>query len=203
MHMLLRKGALIPAAALLLGAVAAQPARAQAPDLDRVMSAQERDATGIARLNASERAALEAWLARYTATVSAAVQGMAHPAGVPVSSPRSVPAVPRAQEPPRTQEPTPRPSYDTLHPRTIAGAKLFRSTGGGTFVMLEDGTMWEIYLPHRPETATWQQGDFIRVRHDASPIGDYEHQLVSAPGSSRVSARFAGFVKLSEVQDAK
>ena len=38
---------------------------------------------------------------------------------------------------------------------------------------------------------------------DASPVGDYEHQLVSAPGRSRVSARFAGFVKLSEVQDAK
>ena len=200
MNMLLRKGALVPAAALLLGALAAQPAIAQGPDLDRVMSAQERQATGIARLNATERAALEAWLARYTATVSAAVQGMTQSGVVPV---RSAPAVPRAQEPPRTQEPAPRPSFDTLHPRTIAGAKLFRSTGGGTFVMLEDGTMWEIYLPHRPESATWQQGDFIRVRHDASPVGDYEHQLVSAPGSSRVSARFAGFVKLDDVQDAK
>ncbi len=203
MKMLLRKGTIVSAAALLLGAVAVQPARAQSPDLDRVMSAQEREATGITRLNANERAALEAWLARYTATVSAAVQGMTHSGGVPVNAPRGVPAVPRAQEPPRTQEPAPRPSYDTLHPRTIAGAKLFRSTGGGTFVMLEDGTMWEIYLPHRPESATWQQGDFIRVRHDASPIGDYEHQLVSAPGSSRVSARFAGFVKIGEVQDAR
>lgn len=202
MDTLLRTGTLIPAAALLLGAVAVQPASAQAPDLDRVMSAQEREASGVARLDASERAALEAWLARYTATVSAAVQGM-HQGGVPVSAPRSAPALPRAQELPRTQEPAPRPSFDTLHPRTIAGARLFRSTGGGTFVMLEDGTMWEIYLPHRPETATWQQGDFIRVRHDNSPVGDYEHQLVSAPGSSRVSARFAGFVKIGEVQDAK
>ena len=202
MHTLLRKGTVIPAAALLLGAVAVQPVSAQAPDLDRVMSAQEREASGVARLSASERAALEAWLARYTATVSAAVQGM-HQGGVPVSAPRGTPSLPRAQELPRTQEPAPRPSFDTLHPRTIAGAKLFRSTGGGTFVMLEDGTMWEIYLPHRPETATWQQGDFIRVRHDSSPVGDYEHQLVSAPGSSRVSARFAGFVKIGEVQDAK
>lgn len=202
MNTLLRKGTLIPAAALVLGAIAAQPAHAQAPDLDRVMSAQEREASGVARLNASERAALEAWLARYTATVSAAVQGM-QPGNVPVSAPRSTPTLPRLQEQPRTQEPAPRPSFETLHPRTIAGAKLFRSTGGGTFVMLEDGTMWEIYLPHRPESATWQQGDFIRVRHDASPIGDYEHQLVSAPGSSRVSARFAGFVKIGDVQDAK
>src|SRR5688572_15009408 len=86
MHTLLRKATLIPAAALLLGAIAAQPASAQGPDLDRVMSAQEREATGIARLNASERAALEAWLARYTATVSAAVQGMTHSGGVPVNS---------------------------------------------------------------------------------------------------------------------
>ena len=203
MNMLLRKGALVPAAVLLLGGIAAQPTSAQGPDLDRVMSAQERQATGIARLNAAERAALEAWLARYTATVSAAVLGMTQSGVVPVSTPNSGQAVPRMQEPNRTQEPAPRPSYDTLHPRTIAGAKLFRSTGGGTFVMLEDGTMWEIYLPHRPETATWQEGDFIRVRHDASPVGDYEHQLVSAPGSSRVSARFAGFVKIGEVQDAK
>lgn len=202
MNTLLRKGTFIPAAALLLGATAARPARAQAPDLDRVMSAQEREASGVARLNPSERAALEAWLARYTATVSAAVQGM-HQGSVPVSAPRGTPAVPRAQELPRAPEPAPRPSYDALQPRTIAGAKLFRSTGGGTFVMLEDGTMWEIYLPHRPESATWQQGDFIRVRHDSSPVGDYEHQLVSAPGSSRVSARFAGFVKIGEVQDAK
>ena len=199
----LRNRTIIPVTALLLGVAAVQPAGAQGPDLDRVMSAQEREATGIARLNASERAALEAWLSRYTATVSAAVQGMAQPGSVPVNAPRGGPATPRTQELPRTQESAPRPSFDTLHPRTIAGAKLFRSTGGGTFVMLEDGTMWEIYLPHRPETATWQEGDFIRVRHDASPVGDYEHQLVSAPGSSRVSARFAGFVKLGEVQDAK
>jgi hypothetical protein len=203
MNTLLRKGTFIPVAALLLGAIAAQPASAQGPDLDRVMSAQEREATGIARLKASERAALEAWLSRYTATVSATVQGMAHPSGVPVNAPRSAPTLPRVQEQPRTQEHAPRPSYETLHPRTIAGAKLFRSTGGGTFVMLEDGTMWEIYLPHRPESATWQEGDFVRVRNDSSPIGDYEHVLVSGPGSSRVSARFAGFVKVGEVQGAK
>ena len=203
MNTLLRKGTFIPVAALLLGAVAMEPAGAQGPGLDRVMSPQEREATGVARLNAGERAALEAWLARYTATVSAAVQGMSQPSGAPVNVPRATQTLPRIQELPRTQEPAPRPSYEALDPRTIAGAKLFRSTGGGTFVMLEDGTMWEIYLPHRPETATWQEGDFIRVRHDSSPIGDYEHVLVSAPGSNRVSARFAGFVKIGEVQDAK
>ena len=195
MNMYLRTGTLIPALALAIAGAATSPVEAQG--LDRIMSPQEREATGVARLNGSERAALEAWLARYTATVSAAVQGLSHQTNGPVGTPQGAPAIPRSQDP------APRRSYDTLHPRTIAGAKLFRSTGGGTFVMLEDGTMWEIYLPHRPESATWQQGDFIRVRHDSSPVGDYEHQLVGTPGNSRVSARFAGFVKIGDVQDSK
>lgn len=197
MRTFLRRALLVPVLAAGLGTLAGRQAEAQTAGLDRMMSPEERAATGVARLNASERAALEAWLARYTATVSSAVQGMSRQGEVPVSVPRSVPATPRAQET------GPRPSYETLQPRTIAGAKLFRSTGGGTFVMLEDGTMWEIYLPHRPESATWQQGDFIRVRYDVSPVGDYEHQLVSAPGTSRVSARFAGFVKLGEAPDPR
>lgn len=197
MRMFLRHVLLVPALALGLGALGGSEAGAQTAGLDRMMSPEERAATGVARLSTTERAALEAWLARYTATVSSAVQGMTRQGEVPVSVPRSVPATPRAQEP------GPRPSYETLQPRTIAGAKLFRSTGGGTFVMLEDGTMWEIYLPHRPESATWQEGDFIRVRYDVAPVGDYEHQLVSAPGTSGVSARFAGFVKLAEVSDPR
>ena len=198
MMMLLRSTLIIPAFALALGAAAVETAGAQAATLDRVMSPEERVATGVARLNASERAALEAWLARYTATVSSAVQGLSNPPGVPVSAPRTQPQRPQAPEA------EPQRGYDTIHPRTIAkGARMFRSTGGGTFVMLEDGTMWEIYLPHRPETATWQQGDFVQVRRDASPINDYEHQLVSAPGSTRVSARFAGFVKIGEPAEGR
>lgn len=197
MNRFLRRAMLVPALAIGVGSIAVQTLGAQTAGLDRIMSPEERAATGVARLTASERAALEAWLARYTATVSTAVQGVTRQEGVPTSAPRSAPIVPRAQDR------APRPSYETLEPRTIAGARLFRSTGGGTFVMLEDGTMWEIYLPHRPETATWQQGDFIRVRHDRSPVGDYEHQLVSAPGSSRVSARFAGFVKLGEPAESR
>ena len=197
MNRFLRRAMLVPALAIAVASVAAQPLGAQTAGLDRIMSPEERAATGVARLTATERVALEAWLARYTATVSSAVQGVTRQEGVPASAPRSVPITPRSQER------APRPSYDTLEPRTIAGARLFRSTGGGTFVMLEDGTMWEIYMPHRPETATWQQGDFIRVRHDLSPVGDYEHQLVSAPGSSRVSARFAGFVKIGEPSESR
>lgn len=198
MMTLLRSTLIVPAFALALGAVAVETAEAQTAALDRVMSPEERVATGVARLSASECAALEAWLARYTATVSSAVQGLVQPAGVPVNVPRSQP------QRPQEREVDPHRGYDTIHPRTIAkGARLFRSTGGGTFVMLEDGTMWEIYLPHRPETATWQQGDFVQVRRDVSPVNDYEHQLVSAPGSTRVSARFAGFVRIGEPAEGR
>ncbi|HUF28521.1 MAG TPA: hypothetical protein VMM18_16200 [Gemmatimonadaceae bacterium] len=171
--------------------VALAQAQQPAPRLDQVMSAEERAATGVARLTPEERTALEAWLARYTSTVMAVVRGLEAPAA-PVA-PAAAPAEPRIPPPPAVVAPrtfTPGPPTTAPH-----GAHVFRSASGGTFVMLQDGTMWEIYFGDRASTASWRAGDFVSVGRQPAPIGEFRYQLVNAAGRGKVSARFAGFIR--------
>jgi hypothetical protein len=76
------------------------------------------------------------------------------------------------------------------------GAQMLRSIDGSTFVMLADGTMWEIYLPHRPQADEWRSGDLIMVRQASVVSGEFDHQLINGAARSTVSARFAGWVKM-------
>ena len=78
------------------------------------------------------------------------------------------------------------------------GAQMLRSMDGSTFVMLADGTMWEVYLPHRPQAETWRPGDLIQIRQASVVTGDFDYQLVNGVARSTVSARFAGWVEMKE-----
>jgi hypothetical protein len=69
---------------------------------------------------------------------------------------------------------------------------------GSTFVMLADGTMWEVYLPHRPQADTWRAGDLIQVRQASVVTGEFDYQLVNGVARSTVSARFAGWVEMKD-----
>ena len=62
---------------------------------------------------------------------------------------------------------------------------------GGSFVTLEDGSVWEIRLPQRPVAASWRPGDFVELRNVHAPVDRYE--IVLAMGDSdRAEARLAG-----------
>src|SRR5918994_4657033 len=47
-------------------------------------------------------------------------------------------------------------------------------TDGGSFVTLEDGSVWEIRLPQRPVASSWRAGDFVRLSTIAAPVDRFE-----------------------------
>ena len=186
-------------ALVMLPVIAGAQQTTSAPSLDQLMSAEERAATGIARLTPAERAAMESWLARYTATVTTVVRGM-QPSVVAPSSVPPAAVSPTQPAPQQRALPQPQPL-----PRTAPnGAQVFRSADGGTFIMLDDGSMWEIYFSDRPNAAAWRVGDFVSVQPRAARIGKFTYQLVNANaiGNGRVTARYAGYIRVEEARPA-
>ena len=176
----------------MLPALAGAQQGATAPSLEQLMSAEEIAATGIARLTPAERASLEQWLVRYTATVTTVVRGMQP--SVPTNAPGAAQPVQPAPQQRALPQPLPLP-------RTAPnGAQVFRSADGGTFIMLDDGSMWEIYFSDRPSAAAWRVGDFVSVHPRAARVGKFNYQLVNANavGSARVTARYAGYIRVEE-----
>jgi hypothetical protein len=193
----------------LVAAMVAMPGAmlAQATDvkLDEVMSAQDQVATGVANLSAAQRQSLERWLARYTGTVAAVARRIdrtpAREADAPrADAPRAEPSrqapMRQAQEPSLTGKPW-------LPHKLPNGAQMLRSMDGSTFIMLADGTMWEIYLPHRPQADTWRAGDLIQVRQASIVTGDFDYQLVNGVARNTVSARFAGYVEMKDSEEER
>ena len=62
---------------------------------------------------------------------------------------------------------------------------------GGSFVTLEDGSIWEIRLPQRPVASSWQPGDFVEVRNVLAPVDRFEI-LLARGDNDRAEARLAG-----------
>lgn len=165
--------------------------------LDEVMSAQDQVQTGVANLSAAQRAQLERWLARYTGTVAAVARRLDN---TPVREQR-IEAAPRAaprQAAPATVEQPRITGRPWLPQRLPNGAQMLESIDGSTFVMLADGTMWEVYLPHRPNAGMWRTGDLILVKQASAPVGEFDHQLINGAARSTVSARFAGWVEMKD-----
>jgi hypothetical protein len=152
------------------------PAKAQERvDLERIMSAEELSSTGLARLTATERRALELWLARYTSAVASTAR---------IASPGEG-AAPRSGA----------PAVLRLSGFPVEGGRVARSADGGSLVELEDGTTWQVYLPDRPRADAWEPGDFLRIERLAAPSGDYGFVLVRGPDRDRATVRFAGWVR--------
>jgi hypothetical protein len=61
----------------------------------------------------------------------------------------------------------------------------------GSFVTLEDGTVWEIRLPGRPVAASWKPGDFVQLKTIWAPVGRFE-TLFARGDSDRAEARLVG-----------
>ena len=181
---------------LVLPVLAGAQQGTNAPSLEQLMSAEERASAGLAKLTPAERASLESWLARYTATVTTVVRGM-QPSAMP-SGGGAPPAVVQPVQPAPQQPALPQPR---ALPRTAPnGAQVFRSADGGTFIMLDDGSMWEIYFSDRPNAAAWRVGDFVSVHPRAARVGKFTYQLVNtnATGSAKVTARYAGYIRVEE-----
>jgi hypothetical protein len=143
-------------------------------EIDRVMSTEELASAGIGRLSVEERRVLELWLARYTATVAAAARTM--PAQNAAPSGENVVRLSRFP---------------------VEGSRIARTFDGGSYVQLEDGTMWEVFLPDRPRADDWETGEFLRIERASVSVGggEFSFTLFHGPDRDQASARFAGWVQ--------
>jgi hypothetical protein len=61
----------------------------------------------------------------------------------------------------------------------------------GRYVMLEDGSVWEIRLNQRPVASGWRAGDFVQLKTIWAPVDHYEI-LLAHGDADRAEARLAG-----------
>jgi hypothetical protein len=71
------------------------------------------------------------------------------------------------------------------------GLAIREVTDGGSFVTLEDGSVWEIRLPQRPVASSWRPGDFVQLKTIAAPVDRFEI-LLSHGDYDKAEARLAG-----------
>ena len=62
---------------------------------------------------------------------------------------------------------------------------------GGSFVTLEDGSVWEIRMPQRPVASSWQPGDFVVLRTIPAPVQNYDI-LLTHGDYDKAEARLSG-----------
>ncbi len=76
------------------------------------------------------------------------------------------------------------------------GASLRGAEEGGRYVVLGDGTRWEVHAPRRPTTDGWVGGDYIIVRRNPAFVRaqtvQYDYVLSNGATGSIVEARFVG-----------
>lgn len=173
--------------AALLALLAPAPAlRAQddqsAPRMADVMSPADLRLTGVASLTPAQRAALDAWLARYTAIIERAASHGAQLAadGSSASSSSSGGNAP--------------PNETYSGPLAVPyGSRIAEVENGGTEILLADGTEWEVYLPNRPTTATWTTGDYLIVAGRAVELnGKYFFQLINGRDGASAAVMWRG-----------
>jgi hypothetical protein len=62
---------------------------------------------------------------------------------------------------------------------------------GGSFVTLEDGSVWEIRMPQRPVASSWRPGDFVQLKTIHAPVDRFAI-LLAHGDTDRAEARLAG-----------
>jgi hypothetical protein len=76
------------------------------------------------------------------------------------------------------------------------GLTIREVTADGSFVTLEDGSVWEIRLPQRPVASSWQPGDFVQLKTVWAPVDRFE-TLLAHGDTDRAEARLAGRKQLA------
>jgi hypothetical protein len=61
----------------------------------------------------------------------------------------------------------------------------------GSYVILEDGSVWEVRLPQRPNASSWRPGDFVQLKSISAPVEDYEI-LLAHTANDKAEVRLVG-----------
>ena len=168
-----------------------------------VMSEFHQERIGISHLTPVQRTALDAWLTRYTAEVwraaaSASGQSRTPNPTLAATSDASTrldetlvgeTGESSIEDDVAVQRRRPRAQQRVAPMTAPPGARVSATPGDGAYVRLADGTVWEVYLPDRPTTVVWRNGDYVTVSRSAG-VGDYDHVLVNGSARTRAFARF-------------
>jgi hypothetical protein len=132
--------------------------------MDLVMTGEQLRTTGVDRLSAVQRAALDRWLSEYTVRVIQFAQGADKPAS---SNPGS-------------------------YAGSNGGHWIRSKADNGAMVTFEDGSLWEINPLDRIDTVLWLPVDNITVMKASSPVGDYKYTLINTKDGEKALAKYLG-----------
>lgn len=84
---------------------------------------------------------------------------------------------------------------DTTQTETLLGTIRVTSVNdGASYVVLEDGTLWQVALADRPRVDQWKAGDQVIVRYAPIAEGkDFHYRLVNGRDESDVLVAFRGY----------
>lgn len=74
----------------------------------------------------------------------------------------------------------------------VPGERIENIGQGGTYIILRDSTVWEVYLPDRTSTAGWREGDFLIVKKAPIGHGNYTYELINGRTEETAVVRFGG-----------
>jgi len=74
----------------------------------------------------------------------------------------------------------------------VPGERIAHTGQGGTYIVLRDDTVWEVYLPDRTSTVGWLEGDFLVVKKAPVGHGNYTYELINGRTEEKAVVRFEG-----------
>jgi hypothetical protein len=77
-------------------------------------------------------------------------------------------------------------------PSIVPGERIAHLGQDGTYIILRDNTVWEVYLPDRTSTVGWREGDFLIVKEAPVGHGNYTFELINGRTEEKAVVRFEG-----------
>jgi hypothetical protein len=74
----------------------------------------------------------------------------------------------------------------------VPGVQILTVGEGGTYIILRDNTVWEVYLPDRTSTVGWREQDFLVVKQAPVGHGNYTYELINGRTEETAIVRFEG-----------
>jgi L-rhamnose isomerase len=135
--------------------------------IEKVMTEEQLQTTGIGTLTPLQRAALDRWLSAYTLSVVQYAQR---------SSTTSAGSV----------------SGATSYTGGSGGHWIKSKANNGAIVVLEDGSMWEINSLDRIYSALWLPISNVTILKASSPVGEYKYTVVNTDDGEKALAKYLG-----------